>query len=175
MTEPSGSGPLRPLSAEEQALVDRARETCRVLYEGAVVPHRSCGIALAETFCLATSPYQSLRRGGITGRGECGTVVAGRLILGQLLGDPDPTGAVTPALAAAAETYEQLWRDRLDRGAAPGDSVVCNVLTGQFAEFRSAPRHAFCTMLATDVAGVVCEVLLRHGHVPDVAPLPSAE
>ena len=53
------------------------------------VPHRSCGIALAETFNLATTPYQCLRNGGITGKGECGAIKAGELILGEYLGDPD--------------------------------------------------------------------------------------
>ena len=41
------------------------------------------GICLAETFNLPTAPYQALRRGGITGEGECGAIKAGELILGQ--------------------------------------------------------------------------------------------
>ena len=57
------------------------------------------------TFSLRTAPYQSLRRGGITGAGACGAIKAGELILGEFLGDPDPAGAVTPGPRAASEYY----------------------------------------------------------------------
>ena len=77
------------------------RAKALVLYDGVETPHRSCGIALAETFDRPTAAYQSLRRGGITGKGRCGAVVAGQLLLGELLGDPDPVGKVTPALKQA--------------------------------------------------------------------------
>ena len=76
--------------------IDAARQTAHWLYEGVETPHRSCGIALAETFGLPTEPYQAFRKGGITGEGPCGAIQAGMVILGQILGDPDPTGAVTP-------------------------------------------------------------------------------
>src|SRR2546425_8452426 len=88
----------RPLTADEIAYITAARDKAFVLYEGVRVPHRSCGIALAETFALATAPYQALRRGGITGKGACGAIRAGEQVLGELLGDPDPVGAVTPEL-----------------------------------------------------------------------------
>lgn len=155
------------------ALVAAARATCRALYDGVVTPHRSCGIALAETFGLPTAPYQALRRGGITGAGECGAIVAGRLVLGELLGDPDPTGAVTPALRAAMEDYERRWRARVDRGRAPGVDVICDTLTGQFVTFGSRERHAFCTDLATEIATVVAEVLVAQGVPFEVTPTPT--
>jgi len=164
---------LRPLSPAEQELVARARRQARLLYDGLVTPHRSCGIALAETFCLRTPPYQALRRGGLTGEGQCGAIVAGRLILGELLGDPDPTGAVTAPLRAAVDLFERLWRARIDRGAAPGASIVCNTLTGQFQAFASPERHAFCTDLATEVATCVAEALVRVGVVPAVSSVPG--
>lgn len=148
-----------------------AREKCRVLYEGLQTPHRSCGIALAETFGLPSEPYQSLRRGGITGCGECGAIVAGRLILGQIFGDPDPTGPVTEMLKAAMLDYDAAWRSRIDRGDAPADSIVCNDLAGQFADFRSAARHGFCTALASDVAAVVAQVVLEHGGSVEITPV----
>ncbi len=167
---------LRPLSDSEQLRVQAAREACHLLYEGVKVPHRSCGIALAETFGLATASYQSLRRGGISGCGECGAIVAGRLVLGELLGDPDPTGSVTPALREVIATYEQTWRREVDRRRAPGSDVVCNTLTDQFPMFRSPERHAFCTALATEVATAVAEALVRHGHpVPVAPPLDSSD
>ena len=40
----------RTLDAAETALVAAARRKAFILYEGRQVPHRSCGIALAETF-----------------------------------------------------------------------------------------------------------------------------
>ena len=83
----------RPLTAGEQGYVAAARTRAFVLYEGVQVRHRSCGIALAETFGLPTPAYQALRRGGITGAGTCGALRAGEQVLGELLGDPDPTGA----------------------------------------------------------------------------------
>lgn len=154
--------------------VAAARDKAHTLYEGVVTPHRSCGIALAETFGRATAAYQSLRRGGITGQGECGAIVAGRLVLGELLGDPDPTGAVTPALREAMERYEARWRERVDRGAAEGNGIVCNTLTGPFPIFRSPERHAFCTALATEVATAVAEVLEAAGVTVPVTPVGEA-
>src|SRR6185436_8182347 len=97
-------------------LIERAREKAFVLYEGKRVAHRSCGIALAETWGLGTRPYQSLRRGGITGEGECGAIKAGELVLGELLGDPDPAGAVTPTLRSAIQWYQRAIRVRMGRG-----------------------------------------------------------
>ena len=164
-----------PSPAALAAAVRAARDKCHVLYAGVRTPHRSCGIALAETFGLPTPAYQALRRGGLTGAGECGAIVAGRLVLGQLLGDPDPTGPPTPALVAAIELYEQLWRALVDRRAAPGDDVICNTLTGQFPIFRSPERHGFCTDLATDVATCVAETLHRHGHAFTIDPIPGLD
>ncbi len=152
----------RPLTEEERALVERVRQTARVLYAGEVTPHRSCGIALAETFGRATAPYQALRRGGISGCGECGVLVGARMVLGELLGDPDPTGSVTPVLREAMEELEAGWPSRLDRGRAEGAGMICNTLTAPFADFRSAERHDFCTELATDMAELVAEILVRR-------------
>src|ERR1041385_8889865 len=104
------------LTQVEKAKVAAARRKAFLLYEGKVTPHRSCGIALAETFGLPTRPYQSLRRGGITGEGECGAIKAGELILGELLGDPSPTGPPTPVLREAARVYREEWMRRVDRG-----------------------------------------------------------
>jgi hypothetical protein len=153
----------RPLTDGERARIAAAREQAHVLYEGKLTPHRSCGIAIAETFGRPTASYQSLRRGGITGCGECGVIVAGRLVLGELFGDPDPTGPVTEELRAAASEWEARWRGRVDRRRA-GDAVICRDLTGQFAEFRSPERHEFCTALATDAAELLAEVIVRNGR-----------
>ncbi|MHC4408737.1 MAG: C-GCAxxG-C-C family (seleno)protein [Planctomycetota bacterium] len=150
--------------------IEEARRTARILYEGEQTPHRSCGIALAETFGLPTAPYQAFRRGGITGEGPCGAIAAGMSILGQLLGDPDPTGAVTPALRAAAEEYEQRWKEELFAGAASRD-LVCNHLTAPRGDFMGSDRKGFCTGLVATVAALVAEVALRHGADLEVHPL----
>ena len=49
------AGDQRALAPDEVDYVARARTTAHTLYEGVRVAHRSCGIALAETFGLATA------------------------------------------------------------------------------------------------------------------------
>ncbi|BDG09179.1 C-GCAxxG-C-C family (seleno)protein [Anaeromyxobacter paludicola] len=148
----------------DRELVEALRERARLVYEGKAVPHRSCGIAIAETFGVPTRPYGALRRGGLTGEGRCGAVQAGLLVLGELLGDPEPAGPVTPALREAVAWYAAEVERRLDRGGAA--TLVCNDLTGRFPVFQSEPRHAFCTELVTVVAEVLAEALARAGRLP---------
>lgn len=140
-------------------LVEMARRRAHTLYEGSSTPHRSCGVAIAETFHRPTQSYQALRKGGITGCGECGAIKGGELVLGEILGDPDPTGPVTDALRQAATRYRELWQQALDPSSHP--SIICNDLTSPFEEFRSPERHQFCTGLATMVAGCVATTLLE--------------
>ena len=158
---------LRPLTGDEAAYVAQARATAHTLYEGVRVAHRSCGIALAETFGRASAPYQALRRGGITGTGPCGAIRAGEHILGELLGDPDPTGAVTPALRAAI-TWYQAAAAGIDRGGAP--DIVCNNLVRPLGEFSGPRRVAFCTSLAATVAALTAEALCRFAPDPVTVP-----
>jgi hypothetical protein len=139
-------------------IVAAVREKARVLYEGKRVAHRSCGIALAETFGRPSAAYQALRRGGITGDGPCGAILAGQLLLGELLGDPDPTGPTTPALKAAMERYKAEIARRM--GVA---NPICDDLVRPFGEFTGAPRAAFCTDLAATVAEVVARIALDAG------------
>jgi hypothetical protein len=164
-----GQGP----EAGNDALVRRLREKARTLYLGEVVPHHSCGIAVATTFSLPPRPYQALRKGGITGEGLCGAVMAGQLVLGELLGDPDPTGAVTPALREAMSSYLAAVRARVDRRRSA--TFACNDLTGQFADFGSRERLSFCTDIVETVAGALAEVLAAHGVKVEPTPvhLPS--
>jgi hypothetical protein len=149
----------RPLTAAEQRWVDRSRETARVLYDGKEVPHRSCGIAMAETFGRDTPAYQALRRGGITGFGPCGVALSGRLVLGEILGDPDPTGPTTPELKAAIADYDARLSDRVRRAS-------CNELVEGLGDFTGPVRHDHCTKLAAETAALVAEVLARHGVAP---------
>lgn len=146
-------------------VIARSRQLAHTLYEGTSTPHRSCGVAIAETFGRHTLSYQSLRKGGITGCGECGAIKGGELVLGELLGDPDPTGRVTPELREAVQRYRALWRAKLDHP----DSIICNDLTSRFDEFRSPERHAMCTGLATLVAECVAQTLLDASgeHITD--------
>ncbi len=152
-------GDKKTLSDSQRALVQAAKEKAYLLYEGRVTPHRSCGIALAETFNLATPPYQSLRRGGITGMGECGAVKAGELILGEIFGDPDPTGGVTESLRQAITSYQAKIGERLDKGESP--DIVCNNLTARWGDFQGEARKTFCTNLAALVAEAVAEVIVE--------------
>lgn len=149
----------RPLSAVEEKKIAVAREKAFLLYEGKVVPHRSCGVALAETFGLPHSPYQALRKGGITGAGFCGSIRAGEMILGQILGDPSPSGSVTPKLRAAVIWYQGEYKKRLNKGKS--ESYICNDLTKPLGDFMGAGRKGFCTNLAAEVAALTAEAILR--------------
>jgi hypothetical protein len=165
----------RALRGEEQSYVDAARAKAFILYEGVQVPHRSCGIALAETFGLPTRAYQSLRRGGITGEGACGAIRAGEQVLGELLGDPDPTGQVTDTLRAAIVWYQEATRRRIDRGPSP--DIVCNNLTRPHGDFRGPARMRFCTQLAAEVAAITAEALVRFADEsarPAITPVEGA-
>lgn len=149
------------------------RSKAFVLYEGTRTPHRSCGIALAEAFGRPSAAYQSLRRGGITGEGSCGAIVAGQLLLGEFLGDPDPTGKVTPGLRAAMQRYLARVHAELDRGGSA--TIVCNDMTAPHGEFTGPARHRFCTHVAAQVAQLVDETLREHGITVTPAPLTLAD
>jgi hypothetical protein len=153
------------LTADDAAYIAAARDKAFVLYEGVRTPHRSCGIAIAETFSLPTRPYQALRRGGITGKGTCGAIRAGEQILGELLGDPDPTGAVTPALREAITWFQDAWLTRI-RDNKP--DIICDHLVRPHGDFAGAARKAFCTNIAADVAALTAEALCRFA--PDKRP-----
>jgi hypothetical protein len=153
----------RELTADEAAYVAAARDAAYVLYEGVRTPHRSCGIALAETFGVPTRAYQALRRGGITGKGDCGAIRAGEQVLGELLGDPDPTGSVTPALREAVAWYQAAWHAQL---MPDKPDIICDNLVRSHGEFLGPARKAFCTNLAADVAALTAEALVRFGPPP---------
>ncbi|MBK9035887.1 MAG: hypothetical protein IPL61_32330 [Myxococcales bacterium] len=165
------NGAAHPLAPDAIAYVAAARATAHTFYAGVRVPHRSCGIAIAETFGLATAPYQALRRGGITGAGACGAIRAGEHVLGEVLGDPDPTGAVTDALRAAM-TWYQAAAATIDRGGAP--DIVCANLVRPLGDFAGPRRQAFCTNLAAQVAALTAEALCRFGAArPPVTIIPE--
>jgi hypothetical protein len=156
--------------------IEKARQKAYILYEGKQVPHYSCGICIAATFGLPTRPFQALRRGGVTGEGECGAIAAGRLALGYFLGDPDPTGPVRPELKKAMEHYEQLWRARTAPGQAltRGDKpdIICNTLVGHLADdFWGEERMDHCTRLSAEVAACVAEALVKLGFPFEIEPV----
>jgi hypothetical protein len=149
------------------------RSKALLLYAGEQTPHRSCGIALAETFNRPTAAYQSLRRGGITGQGTCGAIVAGQLLLGELLGDPDPTGKVTPQLREAMTRYLARVETELDRGTS--QTLICNDMTAPHGDFMGADRHRFCTDVVGQVAQLVDEILREHGQATATTPVTLAD
>jgi hypothetical protein len=160
----------RELTPDEAAYVEAARAKAFVLYEGVRTPHRSCGIALAETFGLPTPAYQALRRGGITGKGACGAIRAGEQVLGELLGDPSPTGAVTPALRDAVTWYQAAWQARL---VPTPQAIICDDLVRPHGDFLGPARKAFCTNLAADVAALTAEALCRFAPArPEITETP---
>ncbi len=154
---------------EREQYIAEARERAFLLYEGKRTPHRSCGIALAETFGLPTRSYQALRRGGLTGEGTCGAVHAGVLVLGELLGDPDPTGAPSALLRQAIPLY----RSRMVMRLTDSPERSCNDRVASFSDFQGPERKEYCTSLAATVAEVVAEVLWELGRpqpIPDWSP-----
>jgi hypothetical protein len=165
----------RALTADEVAYVASARAKAFTLYEGVRVGHRSCGIALAETFGLATAAYQALRRGGITGQGACGAIRAGEHVLGELLGDPDPAGAVTPVLREAVSWYQVTWRTRdiARTGDVAAPDITCDRLVRPHGDFMGAARKGYCTNLAAEVAAIAAEALCRFAATrPAIVEVP---
>lgn len=163
---------------EADPCIKQARKKAFILYEGREVPHRSCGISIAETFGRATQPYQALRKGGLTGLGECGAIKAGELVLGEFLGDPEPSGGVTPALREAALRYRALWEERLfakKESDLEHPCIACHHLTAPFEDFRGEARKNFCTRLATQVAHSVAEVLVEAKSDFSIEPIVQAE
>ena len=157
---------------ERNQIVWSIREKARILYEGREVAHRSCGIALAEAFNLPTRPYQALRRGGISGEGFCGAVIAGQLILGEYLGYPDPTAPVSLQLREAMTLFNREMGRRLDRGGSP--TLLCNDLVKRFAIFHTDERTDFCTGIVALVAEVVAQVLLHYEIQIEATPMQGA-
>lgn len=163
----------RELTESEQILIAAAREKAWILFAGTRTPHRSCGITMAETFSLGTRPYQALRRGGITGMGPCGAMMGGRIVLGELLGDPDPTAPATGLLKDAVAFYEAELPHRVD--VIRSKTTVCNDLTGQFSDFGGPERASFCTRLSHEVATLTAECLIRAGHPVEIATIDGVD
>ena len=152
------------------AYVAAARARADALYAGVLTPHRSCGIALAETFGLPSGSYQALRKGGLTGEGPCGAIAAGLLVLGELLGDPSPTGPPTDALKVGAARYRAAIAAKIDLGV----DTACNARTARFAAFVSPERLGYCTTLAAIVAETVAEVAWDAGAARAIPQAPWA-
>jgi len=136
-------------------------QVARRLYEGKECPHHSCGICLAVTFGCNPSAYKSLRKGGITGEGECGALKAGEMVLGEYLGDPSPTGPVTDDLKEAVTEYRQTVQAKIN--PAGGSYATCNRLTGKFADFTGDERKEFCSRLVSDLSGILAGILAKYG------------
>ncbi len=156
----------RPLNPQEIAWIQSARMQATTLYLGAQVPHHSCGAALAVTFGVSARPYQSLRRGGIHGDRFCGSIRGGEMLLGEILGDEDPTGPVTAELREAMRWYQEQIPLRFDRGESP--DYVCNNLVRPLGEFMGNRRKGFCTALSGEVAALTLEAILRFA--PESCP-----
>jgi hypothetical protein len=150
------------------AYVAAARARADALYAGVLTPHRSCGIALAETFGLPSGSYQALRKGGLAGEGPCGAIAAGLLVLGEILGDPSPTGPPTDALKVGAARYRTAIAAKIDLGV----DTPCNARTARFPAFVSPERLGYCTTLAAIVAETVAEVAWDAGAARAIPPAP---
>lgn len=151
----AGTRPLRP---EEEEGIARFRKEAHRLYEGVQVAHHSCGASIAVTFSSDPRPYQSLRRGGLSGNRFCGSIRGGELLLGEVLGDPSPSGSVTDELRSAMSWYQEEIPKRFP---AKDDDYRCNSLTAPQGDFFGPLRKKFCTELTADVAALAGEALAR--------------
>lgn len=149
----------RELTDQEKEKIGQSEREATVLYEGKVVEHHSCGASVAITFGRHAGPYQSLRRGGITGKRFCGSLRAGEMVLGELLGDDSPTAKVTDALRAATIWYQAQIPKRFN--ASSKDDYVCNHLTQDLGDFFGGNRKTYCTELTGKVAALTTEALIR--------------
>jgi hypothetical protein len=163
---PGTDAARRALSPQETARIQAARLRATALYLGEEVPHHSCGAALAVTFGVSARPYQSLRRGGIHGDRFCGSIRGGEMLLGEILGDEDPTAPVTPELREAMRWYQEQIPSRFDRGTSP--DFVCNNLVRPLGDFMGSRRKSFCTDLSGEVAALTLEAILRFA--PELCP-----
>jgi hypothetical protein len=152
-----------------EALVAAVREKARLLYEGKQVPHRSCGMAIAEAFDRDPRPYHALRRGGVTGVGQCGAIVAGQLVLGEVFGYPDASAPTSIALRQAMTRFHEQVARKLPRG--PGGTIVCNDIVSPFPDFSSDGRLLYCTVIASTVAEIVAEIIIDLGGTIDPKPI----
>ncbi|MBE7451038.1 MAG: hypothetical protein HS111_19740 [Kofleriaceae bacterium] len=94
-------------------------------------------------------------------------------VLGEALGDPDPTGARrSPALRDAITWLQAVAPTRLRLGAPP---LVCAMLVRPLGDFAGPRRKAFCTNLAAEVAALTAEALCRFGAAaaPPITPVPA--
>jgi hypothetical protein len=149
--------------------IEAIREKARVLFEGKDVPHRNCGAALAEAFDRDPRPYQALRRGGVTGENECGAIVAGRLLLGEILGYPDPTAPTSLALRDAIQRYRVEVAKRVHKGGA--GTMICDDLVKRFPIYHADERVAFCAGIIATIAEIVAEIVFALGGTLEVTPI----
>jgi hypothetical protein len=157
------------LTQEERSVAQQAKQKAYDFYQGKITAHRSCGICLAETFNLATPAYQALRKGGILGEGQCGTIKAGEMILGEYLGDPDPTGKITDELREAMTYFTARWKETLNLSHSP--DIICDNLVGHYEDFMGQPRVDYCAILASEVAALIAETLLLAGIGIEITPI----
>ena len=126
------------MTTEQEQVVAAAAQTAEALYAGQQVAHRSCGVAVAQTFGCNAKPYAVLRRGGLTGEQTCGAVRAGEMVLSEMLAPEDPAGALPPELTAAIAHFRELCHTRLASGLS--GVFVCNELVADFGDFQQPER-----------------------------------
>lgn len=160
------------MTSEQLEQVEAARAKAEVLYIGEVTGHRSCGVAVAETFGCNPKPYATLRRGGLTGEHTCGAVRAGEMVLSEIFAPEDPAAPLPEALKAAIIEFRELCHSRLASGLT--GIFICNELVAPYGDFQQPERKAYCTSIAATVAATVAEVAIRNGYDVRVSPLPEA-
>ena len=82
------------------------------------------------------------------------------MVLGEYLGDPNPTGAMTDALKNGMAHYRRLLAEA---GLAPLAIITCDHLVQNYPDFMGDDRKAFCADLVVKVTEMVEQVLEEQG------------
>ena len=82
------------------------------------------------------------------------------MVLGEYLGDPHPTGAVTDALRTGIMEYRRLLALE---GWTPLAAITCNQLVKDYDDFQGDLRKAYCADLVVQIVGLVEKVLEQQG------------
>jgi hypothetical protein len=154
-------------------LVERLSARARDLYSGQHLVARTSGVAIAETFGRRVSPYHGLARGGIAGEGECGAIVAGRLVIAEFLAGPDPKGILEGDLGVALRRYQHDIEHRIQGRGSP--DYICSSLVAPYDGYDDPARVPFCTAVVAEVARIVAAILLDYKQLEGTAAPPAQE
>ena len=143
-----------------QQLIEQLVQRAHDLYCGERLTKRASGVAIAETFGRRVTAYHGLSHGGFNGDGECGAIIAGRLVLAEFLGNSDPKEIKEGILVEAVLRYQQQIARRVQgRGST---DFVCSSLIAAYDDYSDPERLHFCCRLVSEVSRILAEILIDY-------------